>query len=269
MIPHNAFTDAREARRTRMERFLPVRHLPGDGKAASMTAMKRTQASPPLSNLLPPWRDYLLAQRGLSPRTVESYGQDLESFFLFEEELGQSGGLENGPDEQEIFLYLAWLRARGNTGRTLARRLSALRAFFAFAVEEGVLKTNPALLLENPKLPQYLPEVLSREEMEKLLALPDMDDKSGRRDRCMLELLYAAGLRVSELRNLSVADLDLQRGLVRVFGKGAKERLVPLHDMIQELLADYLRAWRPQFSPSGNQLFVNRSGRALSRQYVW
>lgn len=269
MIPHNAYTDAREARRTRMERFLPVRHLPGDGKAASMTAMKRTQASPPLSNLLPPWRDYLLAQRGLSPRTVESYGQDLESFFLFEEELGQSGGLENGPDEQEIFLYLAWLRARGNTGRTLARRLSALRAFFAFAVEEGVLKTNPALLLENPKLPQYLPEVLSREEMEKLLALPDMDDKSGRRDRCMLELLYAAGLRVSELRNLSVADLDLQRGLVRVFGKGAKERLVPLHDMIQELLADYLRAWRPQFSPSGNQLFANRSGRALSRQYVW
>ena len=234
-----------------------------------MTGMEQSQAVPPLSNQLPAWQDYLLAQRGLSPRTVESYGQDLESFFLFEEELAQSGGSASCPDEQEIFLYLAWLRSRGNTGRTLARRLSALRAFFAFAVEEGALKANPALLLENPKLPQHLPEVLSREEMEKLLALPDMDEKSGRRDRCMLEMLYAAGLRVSELCNLSVADLDLQRGLVRIFGKGAKERLVPLHDMIQALLDDYLRSWRPLFSPGGNQLFVNRSGRALSRQYIW
>lgn len=234
-----------------------------------MTGMEQSQAVPPPSNQLPAWLDYLLAQRGLSPRTVESYGQDLESFFLFEEELAQSGGSASCPDEQEIFLYLAWLRSRGNTGRTLARRLSALRAFFAFAVEEGALKANPALLLENPKLPQHLPEVLSREEMEKLLALPDMDEKSGRRDRCMLEMLYAAGLRVSELCNLSVADLDLQRGLVRIFGKGAKERLVPLHDMIQALLDDYLRSWRPLFSPGGNQLFVNRSGRALSRQYIW
>ena len=234
-----------------------------------MTGMEQSQAVPPLSNQLPAWLDYLLAQRGLSPRTEESYGQDLESFFLFEEELAQSGGSASCPDEQEIFLYLAGLRSRGNTGRTLARRLSALRAFFAFAVEEGALKANPALLLENPKLPQHLPEVLSREEMEKLLALPDMDEKSGRRDRCMLEMLYAAGLRVSELCNLSVADLDLQRGLVRIFGKGAKERLVPLHDMIQALLDDYLRSWRPLFSPGGNQLFVNRSGRALSRQYIW
>ena len=234
-----------------------------------MIGMEQSQAVPPLSNQLPAWLDYLLAQRGLSPRTVESYGQDLESFFLFEEELAQSGGSASCPDEQEIFLYLAWLRSRGNTGRTLARRLSALRAFFAFAVEEGALKANPALLLENPKLPQHLPEVLSREEMEKLLALPDMDEKSGRRDRCMLEMLYAAGLRVSELCNLSVADLDLQRGLVRIFGKVAKERLVPLHDMIQALLDDYLRSWRPLFSPGGNQLFVNRSGRALSRQYIW
>lgn len=232
--------------------------------------MTRSKAcAVPLAVLLPGWRDYLLAQRGLSPRTVDSYGQDLENFFLFREELAQGGGLSDMPDEQEIFLYLAWLRSRRNTGRTLARRLSALRAFFSFAVEEGVLKTNPAQLLENPKLPQHLPEVLNREEMERLLALPDMRDKSGRRDRCMLELLYAAGLRVSELCELSTADLDLQRGLVRVFGKGAKERLVPLHSLVQDLLEAYLRQWRPAFKPGGHQLFVNRSGRALSRQYVW
>jgi integrase/recombinase XerD len=228
----------------------------------------------PLEDLLPQWRDHLLAQRGLSPNTVEAYGQDLESFFLYRLELAQTGPETEGlyladPDEQEIFLYLAWLRARQNTGRTLARRLSALRAFFAFAVDEGRLKKNPAQLLENPKLPQHLPEVLTREEMENLLAQPDLRDKSGQRDRCMLELLYAAGLRVSELCDMSVVDLDLQRGLVRVFGKGSKERLVPLHNLMQQMLAAYLKAWRPKFTPTGNQLFVNRSGHALTRQYVW
>lgn len=222
-----------------------------------------------LAALAPAWRDSMLAQRGLSPRTVESYLQDLGNFFLFRQELEQGGTSTSSPDEEEIFLYLSWLRARRNAGRTLARRLSALRSFFSFAVEEGILKTNPAAPTESPKLPLHLPEVLSRTEIEAMLALPDMHEKSGRRDRCMLEMLYASGLRVSELCTLSTPDLDLQRGLVKVFGKGAKERLVPLHDLAQSLLAEYLRHWRPLFCPSGNQLFVNRSGKGLSRQYVW
>lgn len=223
----------------------------------------------PLAALLPLWQDHLLAQRGLSPQTVLSYSQDLENFFLFRQELASGAPLAPLPDEQEIFLYLAWLRARQNTGRTLARRLSALRAFFDFALQEGVVKVNPAQLMDNPKLPQHLPEVLSRDEMEKMLAQPDIRERGGQRDRCMLELLYAAGLRVSELCGLCVSDLDLQRGLVRVFGKGSKERLVPLHDFMQRLLEDYITHWRPAFSPTGNQLFVNRSGRALTRQYIW
>ena len=232
-----------------------------------------TQSPPfssPLAPLLPQWCDHLLAERGLAVRTVEAYRQDLENFFLFQEELALSGGrLPATPDEQEIFLDLSWLRAHQNTGRTLARRLSALRAFFAFALDAGAVTKNPALLLENPKLPLHLPEVLRKDEMEALLAQPDCGVKTGARDRCMLEMLYAAGLRVSELCNLDVLDLDLQRGLVRVFGKGAKERLVPLHDAMQQMLATYLKDWRPAFSPTGGQLFVNRSGRALSRQYVW
>lgn len=236
-----------------------------------MTEIEQPQPSSscPLATLLPLWQDHLLAQRGLSPQTVLSYSQDLENFFLFRQELADGASLLPKPDEQEIFLYLAWLRARQNTGRTLARRLSALRAFFDFALQEGVIKVNPAQLMDNPKLPQYLPEVLSRDEMEKMLAQPDMRDRGGQRDRCMLELLYAAGLRVSELCGLCVPDLDMQRGLVRVFGKGAKERLVPLHDFMQRLLEDYISHWRPAFSPTGNQLFVNRSGRALTRQYIW
>lgn len=221
---------------------------------------------PDLADLLPQWQDSLLAQRGLSPNTAEAYCQDLESFFLFRAELQAEPGILS---EQDIFFYLAWLRARQNTGRTLARRLSALRTFFAFAVDEGWLADNPARLLENPKLPQHLPEVLSRDEVDKLLAQPDVRQKSGQRDRCMLELLYAAGLRVSELCSLSVTDLDLQAGLIRIFGKGSRERLVPLHSSMQKMLSEYLSQWRPLFSPTAKQLFVNRSGHTLTRQYIW
>ena len=225
-----------------------------------------------LGRLLPQWLDHLLAQRGLSPRTVEAYGRDVENFFLFAAEAEEEGAAPAEapfPASRDLFLYLAWMRGRGNTGRTLARRLSALRAFFAYGVEEGILAANPATLLENPRLPQHLPEVLSREEMERLLALPDMNTKNGWRERCMLELLYAAGLRVSELCGLTVGDLDLQAGLVRVFGKGAKERLVPLHALAVRLLGEYLRNWRPLFHPSGNHLFLNRAGEPLSRQFIW
>lgn len=223
----------------------------------------------PLEPLLPIWRDALLAQRGLSVNTVTAYTQDIESFFLFEEELGIHQKASDELDEQKVFLYLAWLRARGNSGRTLARRLSALRAFLDFAVEENGIATNPAILLENPKLPQYLPEVLSREEMDKILSQPNLADKSGKRDRCILELLYAAGLRVSELCNLDLNDLDMQRGLVRIFGKGSKERLVPLHAQMLTILEDFIKHCRPMFSPKCSNLFTNRSGKALTRQYLW
>ena len=228
-----------------------------------------SHAADDLRRLLPPWRDSLLAERGLSLHTADAYTRDLENFFLFRDELTQKDNTFSLLDEGQIFLYLSWLRARGNTPQTLARRLSALRAFFSFAAEEGIMAANPAVLLENPKMPMHLPEVLSREEVETLLNTPDMTNKSGWRDRCMLELLYAAGLRVSELCALNVTDLDLQRGLVRVFGKGAKERLSPLHDLMQKMLSGYLRDWRPKFVPKTKALFLNRAGEGLTRQYVW
>ena len=220
-----------------------------------------------LKKQIPAWGEYLLAQRGLSMRTVVSYRQDLENFFLFLDEL--DAGDKTSLDEHDLFLYLAWLRARKNAGRTLARRLSALRGFFEYTVEEGLLESNPASLLESPRLPQYLPEVLSKAEMDRLLQLPDMREKCGRRDRCLLEMLYAAGLRVSEVCNLLVSDVDMQRGLVLVSGKGAKDRLVPLHSLVLELLQQWLSVWRDDFSPQSRYLFLNRSGKGLSRQYVW
>jgi integrase/recombinase XerD len=214
------------------------------------------------------WGDALLAQRGLSRRTVDAYLEDMRLFRRFLEEL------ENPPPlrdiaEHHVILFLAWQRARKNQPASLARRLAALRSFLAHAVEDGLLDRHPLLLLENPKLIRHLPEVLTLDEVEAILALPDMQDRGGFRDRCMLEMLYASGLRVSELCTLPVSAIDMQRGLVKVFGKGAKERLVPLHDEALKLLSEYLSRWRGQFSPKVPLCFLNRSGKGLTRQYAW
>ena len=218
------------------------------------------------------WLDHLLAERGLSTNTVAAYTQDMRNFYAFLEELYDAQpdltALDK-LDEHALFLYLAWLRKLGHAGRSLARHLSSLRGFFAYALEERVVRNNPTLFLENPKLPALLPEVLNEKEMHDILSLPDMREKLGVRDRCMLETLYGAGLRVSELCNLRVLDLDAQRGVLRVFGKGAKERLVPLHGMAVSLLCEYTQNWRPVFFPKENMLFLNRSGKGLSRVALW
>lgn len=219
-----------------------------------------------LSGMLERWQEHLLAERGLSLNTVAAYTQDIEQLLFFLQERGEEA---EELEEQDIFLFLAWLRQRGQTGRTLARHLSSLRGFFSFCIEEGSMKSNPAALLENPKLPVLLPDVLSQEEMRRLLETPDSGTLLGQRDRCMLELLYAAGLRVSELCGLRPGDIDAQRGLIRVFGKGAKERLVPLHALMLSLLDGYLRYCRPRFTPVCGLLFLNRSGKGLTRQGVW
>ena len=231
-----------------------------------------TSTSSSVFSLVLAWLDYLLAERGLSVNTVAAYKQDMRNFLSFLEEIGDAqpelAALDK-LDEHTLFLYLAWLRKRGHTGRSLARHLSSLRGFFAHAVEEKTIHNNPVLFLEYPKLPELLPEVLNEEEMNAILVLPDMREKLGVRDRCMLEILYGAGLRVSELCYLQVLDLDAQRGVLRVFGKGAKDRLVPLHGMAVSLLCDYLRDWRPAFSPKENAFFLNRSGKGLSRVALW
>lgn len=226
------------------------------------------------------WLDALLAERGLSVHTVAAYRQDLEALGAFLDAWNpslQAGTASASPlaalDDEALLLFVAWLRRRGDGRRTLARRLSCLRGFFTWAAGQGLIDTNPAALLGGPKLPALLPDVLTREEAAALLDAPDSGDKLGCRDRAMLELLYAAGLRVSELIQVRPLDLDLQRGVVRVFGKGRKERLVPLHSRAVAVLDAYLTQCRPLFNPApgsqGNMLFLNRSGRGLSRQGVW
>lgn len=209
---------------------------------------------------------HLTVIRGLAEKTVEAYGSDL---LFFREFLSEVGGDPQRIDEHTLFLYMVHLRRKGLKNTSLARNLSSLRGFFEFLVQERFLPTSPAALLDSPKLVRKLPEVLSREEVTALLARPVMTDRLGVRDRTMLELLYACGLRVSELAALAVPDFDSQAGLLRVVGKGSKERYVPLHDSAVGLFLSYLRQWRPLFGPKVDMAFLNRSGLGLSRQGIW
>lgn len=210
--------------------------------------------------------EHLTVERGLSENTLRAYGADIGALLVFLDGLGVS--LERCTT-RHLFLYLTHLRAKKLAATSLARHLSTARGLFAFAVQARLLDEDPSALLENPKLPAQLPEFLTQAEMDCLLDQPDPSTNLGFRDRVMLELLYAAGLRISELINLVLGDFDPQTGILRVFGKRAKERLVPIHYAAQRLLCDYLDHKRPAFEPLCQHLFLNRSGKGLTRQGVW
>ncbi len=229
--------------------------------------MTASQPAAPLSHpLVDQYLSHLLVTRGLAENTIASYEADLQSFLLFLEERNSSVESVN---DQALFLYVMHLRRKGLNSRSLARHLSALRGFFGYCLEERILGENPVQYLENPKLPKTLPDVLSQNEVAAILAAPDLRTKLGFRDRTMLELLYASGLRVSELIALTPIDFDAQTGLLRVFGKGAKERIVPVHEAAAAFVDAYLRDWRPAFAPVQPHMFLNRSGKGLTRQAVW
>jgi integrase/recombinase XerD len=232
--------------------------------------MASTEKEKNINEYSHPWVDryleHLLIEKGLSENSLTGYANDLSSLLAFLEE--KSFDLKDLTD-RTLFLYLTHLRARGLKSRSLARHLSSLRGFFAFAVGEKWYKEDPGQLLENPKLPRKLPEFLSREEVSRILALPDTSTPLGMRDKVMLELLYAAGLRVSELIGMKVLDYDPQVGMLKVFGKGAKDRLIPIHYTAQDYLNRYLEFTRPGFKPAEDFMFLNRSGKGLTRQGVW
>lgn len=217
-----------------------------------------------------PWVDqyleYVLIEKGLSENSLQNYARDLCSLLEFLKE--KQCALE-AVNTGSLFLYLTHLRSRGVGSRSLARHISSLRGFFSFLCREQYMDEDPARLLQSPKLPKALPQVLTRTEIAALLARPNPRVKLGARDRAMLELLYASGLRVSELIALHPLDYDAQAGLLRVFGKGSKERLVPVHYEGQRVLGEYLSCWRGEFSPREDYMFLNRSGNGLTRQGVW
>jgi integrase/recombinase XerD len=212
---------------------------------------------------------HLTAERGLAALTVTAYAGDLREFWEFAEARGRTGwGAVSLNDLQD---YLAALEGRGLSARSRARKLSALRQFFRFLQREEKVKANPVELLDSPRLPQRLPKVLGEAEVAALLNGPDPATPLGQRDAALLELLYATGLRVSELVGLTLKQLDLRRGVVRPLGKGAKERVVPMVAAAVEKLELYLTQGRPQLL-RGRQspyLFVNSRGGKLSRQGFW
>ena len=212
--------------------------------------------------------DALWAEAGVAKATLASYRRDLEGYARWRN--GRGGGLA-GADRAALFDYFALRTREGYSPRSNARLLSALRAFFAHRLRRGDRKDDPTALLEPPKLPRSLPKALAESEIDALLAAPDATAPLGLRDRAMFELMYAAGLRVSELVTLPATALNLRQGVLRVVGKGGKERLVPLGEEAQHWLERYLAEARPQLAGKRAlaPLFISTSGEAPSRQQFW
>jgi len=212
---------------------------------------------------------HLVVERGLAPLTLEAYAHDLSDLATYAKQAGKTAW----PDITLADLqdYLAHLESQGVGARSRARKLSAIRQLYRFLLREGLSGHNPLEWLDAPKLPKGLPKILGLEEVERLLAAPDPTTPLGQRDDAMLEVLYATGLRVSELVGLTIPQLDLRRGVIRVVGKGSKERLVPMVFRAVEKVNLYLQHVRPLLGkgPKTQVLFLNRRGRGLTRQGFW
>jgi len=221
------------------------------------------------SFLLPRFADFIALEQGLSRRTQEAYRRDLERFAQYAGTRGASAPLD--VTARMLREYVYHLKDLGLSPSSIRRNVSAVRSYFRFLTGDGVVVRDPSERLETPKRWRTLPEVLTVEEVQKLLASPTLDDPLVFRDRALLELAYGAGLRVSEWITLGVRDLMLDEGLVRVFGKGSKERLVPIGRSAIGAAAIYLRELRPKLEKGEGKgmLFLNARGRPLTRMGAW
>ena len=219
--------------------------------------------------ILDQFLNFLLVEKGLSSNTLESYSRDLIYYFRFLEAEGITDLSQTHPET--LYEYLGSLKARKLSSRTQARTLSAIKSFYRFMQEESLRKDNPALPLQGPKPKRSLPKTLSEMEVETLLHQPKPDSPRGLRDVAMLEVLYATGLRVSELIGLTLDQLELEAHLLRTMGKGSKERLVPIGNTASNHLLEYLQKGRnilikDRLVP---WVFLNNRGGQLSRQGFW
>ncbi len=211
--------------------------------------------------------DRLWAERGISAQTQASYRRDLEGLARW---LGEAVPLE-ALDRARLFDYLAWRSAAGYDPRSNARLMSSLRAFYAQQLRLGVVREDPTALVQRPRMRRALPRTLAESEVEALLRAPDTDTAQGLRDRAMLELMYGAGLRVSELPGLTLAQINLRQGALRVVGKGGKDRLLPIGEEASDWLDRYLAQARPMLTGGRvrEPLFLTRRGTGVSRQLFW
>lgn len=211
--------------------------------------------------------NHLRVERGLADNTIQAYSRDLRRFFQFLEQRKLS---PLRVTQDDITCYLGTLDGSLSL-RSTARNISTLRMFFRFLVHDDKVKNSPARLLQLPKLHRRLPDTLSLREVDKLLSQPDASTVLGQRDRAMLELIYATGLRVSELVYLKISNINLEAGYVRMVGKGTKERLVPMGAKAQEALEDYISLGRVGLlkKKRSSFIFLNLRGAPLTRQGFW
>jgi integrase/recombinase XerD len=220
-----------------------------------------------LTRYLPTYVDYLTVEKGLAKNSVESYARDLRHFGHWL----QAGGIEMAAVTRlHLVRYFQSLRSSGISPRSVSRALAAIRGFYRFALAERFIASDPTENVESPKLWTTLPKTLAPDEVEALLAAPDMASPLGVRDHAMLELLYATGLRVSELVRVRIDELVLDAGFLRAIGKGSKERIVPFGDTAREAILHYIEKVRPLFDKHADpSLFLTVRGRRMTREMFW
>ncbi|WP_238482664.1 site-specific tyrosine recombinase XerD [Lederbergia galactosidilytica] len=214
---------------------------------------------------------FMTVEKGLSQNTIVSYKRDLKRYLEYLQQVEQLQAL-NDVTRIHIIQFLGFLKKEGKSSKTLARHIASIRAFHQFLLRDRVVDHDPSVHLETPKMERKLPQVLSFQEVENLLNTPDPMTSYGIRDKAMMELLYATGIRVSELINLDLDNVHLTMGFVRCIGKGDKERIIPLGQMASDAVAHYLRESRPKLRKTKYKteaLFLNHHGNRLTRQGFW
>lgn len=214
--------------------------------------------------------NFLTVEKGYSRNTIDAYRNDLLQFARFLETQGVSDWRQVTQDH--LIAFILDMREREYSSSTVARKVAAVRAFLGFLVNENVLTENPSANLDSPSVTKRLPRPISAEDIEKLLAAPDTEKGArGLRDKALLELLYATGMRVTEVVSLGVNDVNLASSTVRCLGKGAKERIIPIYPRAKAALEEYLEKGRQALikDPEEKALFVNHRGHQLTRQGLW
>ncbi|TAA72507.1 site-specific tyrosine recombinase XerD [Planococcus salinarum] len=217
------------------------------------------------------YMQFLRVERQLAANTLLSYERDLKSYVQYLKEVEQLDSLRN-VERIHILNHLSHLKETTMSSRTVARHISSIRSFHQFLIRERIVDKDPTVHLEMPQMDKKLPNVLSIEEVEALIEAPDTSKANGKRDQAMLELLYASGMRVSECINLDMEDVNLTMGFVRCFGKGGKERIIPLGKSALGACKDYLAGPRSELEKTGvttDALFINQRGKRLTRQGFW
>ncbi|PIQ88266.1 MAG: site-specific tyrosine recombinase XerD [Candidatus Omnitrophica bacterium CG11_big_fil_rev_8_21_14_0_20_42_13] len=222
-----------------------------------------------MRELIDVFLNYLSVERGLSNNTIISYGSDLVKFSSYLEKNNINSFAKAGRENISEFMFAQ--KEKGLSPASIARNLVAIKTFYRFLVRERILKNDPTAVLETPKLWKRLPEVMTLAEVEALINSPNLRSSQGVRDKAILEMLYASGMRISELANLKIQDINLDVGFIKCLGKGKKERIVPVGRKAKEALSRYLNITRPKLSKgqAQSEVFLSRIGKKLSRQSLW